>query len=40
MVPGVTTRTTSRRTSFLPLAGASICSHTATFWPARMRRVM
>ena len=38
MVPGVITRTTSRLTSFRPLAGASICSQTATFWPARMSR--
>jgi hypothetical protein len=31
IVPGVITRTTSRLTSFRPLAGASICSQTATF---------
>jgi len=33
-------RTTSRRTSFLPLAAASICSHTATFRPARIKRAI
>ena len=40
IVPGVMTRTTSRRTILRPLAGSSSCSHTATFWPARMRRAM
>jgi hypothetical protein len=40
-VPGVTTRTTSRRTidlppRFLASAGSSICSQTATRWPARI----
>jgi len=25
---------------FFPLPGASICSQTATFWPARMSRAM
>jgi hypothetical protein len=40
-VPGVTSRTTSRRTTDLAprlraSAGSSTCSHTATRWPLRM----
>ena len=42
-VPGVTRRTTSRRTTALgprlrASAGSSICSHTATRWPCAIRR--
>ncbi len=33
-VPGVISRTTSRRTTPLAAAGSSICSHRATRWPA------
>ena len=39
-VPGVSTRMTSRRTSFLVREGSSICSQMATLWPARIRRAM
>ena len=39
-VPGVMIRTTSRRRSFLPRPGASICSQRATFCPARTSRAM
>ena len=39
-VPGVMTRKTSRRTSFLPGPGCSICSQMATLKPARIRRAM
>ena len=42
MVPGVTMRTTARRTTDLPprlraSAGSSVCSQTATVWPDAMR---
>jgi hypothetical protein len=37
-VPGVTTRTTSRRTTPFAVRGSSICSHRATRNPCRTRR--
>ena len=39
-VPGVMTRDTSRRTSFLPGPGCSICSQIAILYPARISRAM
>ena len=39
-VPGVSTRITSRRTSFLPGPGSSICSQMATLCPARISLAM